>query len=168
MDTFDAIEVRRPALAASYLQLLAAQPGRPIALFAPRRVGKTFFLDHDLAPAARKAGLLPVYADVWLHRAAPLDAINHALEEALDDATVPAGRIGRIAQTPVKKVGRVLGGHRVVEHRRIHTALPPALQNPGLGDHRRDRVKHPVRTLGGSDAFAPIHQRGRVKRSLRQ
>ena len=48
--TFDDIEVRRPALAQGYLSLLAAQPGRPLALFALRRVGKTFFLDHDLAP----------------------------------------------------------------------------------------------------------------------
>lgn len=125
MDTFDAIEVRRPALAASYLQLLAAQPGRPIALFAPRRVGKTFFLDHDLAPAAKKAGLLPVYADVWLHRAAPLDAINHALEEALDDATVPAGRVGRIAQTPVKKVG-ALGASIDLGEPPSRRALPDA------------------------------------------
>ena len=51
--TFDDIEVLRPRLAKSYLELLEAQPGRPLAMFAPRRVGKTFFLDHDLAPAAR-------------------------------------------------------------------------------------------------------------------
>ncbi len=67
MDTFDDIEVSRPALAESYLGLLAAQPGRPLALFAPRRVGKTYFLDHDLAPAAKRVGLVPVYADIWLH-----------------------------------------------------------------------------------------------------
>ena len=105
MNTFDTVEVRRPDLARSYLSLLNAQPGRPIALFAPRRVGKTFFLDHDLAPIAKKAGLLPVYADMWLQRTAPLDAINHALEEALDDVTVPAGRTGKLAKTPVKKIG---------------------------------------------------------------
>jgi len=105
MSLFDDIAVRRPALAASYLRLLAAQPGRPIALFAPRQVGKTFFLDHDLTPAAKKAGLLPVYADVWLHRAAPMEAINHALEEAADDIAVPRGKIGRFAKTPVTKVG---------------------------------------------------------------
>lgn len=105
MDTFDDIEVRRPGLARSYLSLLRAQAGRPIALFAPRRVGKTHFLDHDLAPIAKKAGLLPVYADVWLQRTAPLDAINHALEEALDDATVPRGQIGNLAKTPVRKLG---------------------------------------------------------------
>lgn len=80
MKTIDDIVVRRPALAASYLHLLAAQPGRPIALFAPRRIGKTYFLDGDLTPAARDAGMLPVYADIWLHSEAPLEAINHALE----------------------------------------------------------------------------------------
>lgn len=102
--TFDDLEVRRPELAASYLQLLAAQPGRPIALFAPRRVGKTHFLDRDLSPAAEKAGLLPVYADIWLHRASPLEAINHALEEALDDIKVPASAAGKVARTPVKGI----------------------------------------------------------------
>lgn len=105
MDTFDTIEIRRPELARSYLSLLRAQPGRPIALFAPRRVGKTFFLDHDLAPIGTKAGLLPVYADVWLQRAAPLHAINHALEETLDDVMIPAGKAGKLAKTTVKKIG---------------------------------------------------------------
>ena len=103
--TFDDLEIRRPALARSYLQLLEAQAGRPIALFAPRRVGKTFFLDQDLTPAARAAGYVTVYADVWLQKDAPLDAINHALEEALDDATVPSGALGKAAKTPVKKLG---------------------------------------------------------------
>lgn len=105
MKTFDDIEVPRPALAKGYLALLAAQPGRPLALFAPRRVGKTFFLDHDLAPAAKKAGMLPVYADLWLHKSAPLAAVNHALEEALDDLRVPASATGKLAKTPVRKIG---------------------------------------------------------------
>ena len=105
MKTFDDLEIRRPELARSYLELLKAQPGRPIALFAPRRVGKTFFLDQDLTPAARVAGFTPVYADIWLHRTSPLSAINHALEEALDDATVPTSAVWKVAKTPVKKVG---------------------------------------------------------------
>jgi hypothetical protein len=108
MKTFDDLEVRRPGLAQAYLALLDAQPGRPLALFAPRRVGKTFFLDNDLAPQAKAAGMLPVYADLWLHKTAPLEAVNHALEEALDDLRVPASAIGKLAKTPVKKIG-VLG-----------------------------------------------------------
>jgi uncharacterized protein len=103
--TFDQIAEHRPALAAGCLAMLDAQPGRPLAMFAPRRVGKTWFLDHDLAPAARAAGRLPVYADLWLQKAAPLEAINHALAEALDDVPVPAGGLGRLARTPVKKRG---------------------------------------------------------------
>jgi uncharacterized protein len=105
MKTFDDIDVRRPELAKSCLALIKAQPGRPLAMFAPRRVGKTYFLDHDLSPAARQAKWLPVYADLWLQNAAPLDAINHALEEALDDVTVPAHEVGRLAKTPVKRLG---------------------------------------------------------------
>ena len=105
MKTFDDIEVRRPVLAHAYLALLAAQPGRPLALFAPRRVGKTFFLDHDLAPGARHVGMLPVYADLWLHKSAPIEALNHAMEEALDDLQVPASPAGKLARTPVKKIG---------------------------------------------------------------
>lgn len=105
MKTFDDLEIRRAELARSYLHLLDAQPGRPIALFAPRRVGKTFFLDSDLTPAARDGGFIPVYADVWLHKTAPLEAINHAIEEALDDVLVPARAVARMAKTPVKKLG---------------------------------------------------------------
>lgn len=105
MRTFDDIEIRRPELAKSYLGLLMAQPGRPIALFAPRRVGKTYFLDGDLTPAAQAMGLLPVYADLWLNRAFPLEAINQALEESLDDVNVPKSGIGKLGKTQVKKVG---------------------------------------------------------------
>jgi hypothetical protein len=41
--TFDTIGVAHPKLAESYLGLLTAQPGRLLALFAPRCVGKTYF-----------------------------------------------------------------------------------------------------------------------------
>ena len=104
MTTFDDITVRRAELAKSYLLALKAQPGRPLALFAPRRVGKTHFLTSDLAPVAKAAGMLPVYADLWLSRNDPLAAVNHALEEALDDALVPKTSAGKTAKTPVKKV----------------------------------------------------------------
>ncbi|MGA2551915.1 MAG: hypothetical protein ABSF50_17345 [Burkholderiaceae bacterium] len=105
METFDDIQIHRPELARGYLELLTAQPGRPIALFAPRRVGKTFFLDHDLRSAAKLAGYVTVYADLWLNKKAPLLAINHVLEEALDDVTVPGSSVGKVALTPVRKIG---------------------------------------------------------------
>ena len=145
MASFDDIAIRRPAIAASYLALLAAQPGRPLALFAPRRVGKTHFLDHDLAPAARAAGLLPVYADLWLHKSAPLEALNHALEEALDDLLVPAGRLGKIAQTPVQKV-TVLGSSVDLGPAPARRPLPeaPALRLDALVTRVARQHKAPV------------------------
>ena len=120
---FDDIAIPRPELARVYLDLLRAQPGRPLALFAPRRVGKTFFLDHDLAPAATAAGLRPVYADLWLSKGAPLDAVNHAVEEALDDALVPASKVARAAKTKVKKVG-VLGASLELGDEPVRRPLP--------------------------------------------
>ena len=125
--TFDDIQVRRPELAKSYLELIKAQPGRPLAMFAPRRVGKTFFLDHDLAPAAKQARWLPVYADLWLQKSAPLDAINHALEEALDDVTVPTSEVGRLAKTTVKKLG-VLGASLDLGDAPARRPLPTAAE----------------------------------------
>jgi uncharacterized protein len=133
MKTFDDIEVLRPALAEAYLTLLNAQPGRPLALFAPRRVGKTFFLDRDLSAQAQQAGLLPVYADLWLHKSAPLEALNHALEEALDDLLVPRTALGKTARTPVKKLG-MLGASIDLGDSPQRRALPqaPALRLDAL------------------------------------
>jgi hypothetical protein len=141
METFDDLEVHRPDLAQNYLQSLKAQAGRPIALFAPRRVGKTFFLAEDLAPAARSAGFLPVYADIWLNRAAPLAAVNHALEEALDDATVPASAVGKVAKTRVKKVA-ALGAELELGEEPRRRALPtePALRLDALVARLRPRA----------------------------
>jgi hypothetical protein len=127
MATFDDLQVRRPELAKSYLALIDAQPGRPLAMFAPRRVGKTYFLDHDLAPAAAKHHLLPVYADLWNHKANPLEAINHALEEALDDITVPKSRAGRLGKTPIKKIG-LIGASVDLGDAPARRALPTAPQ----------------------------------------
>jgi len=110
MKTFDDIQINRPALAKAYLTLLQSQQGRPLALFAPRRIGKTYFLHNDLTPAAESGGFLTVYADLWLQRGLPLETINYALEEALDDAVVPSGMIGRIARTPVKAIAGIQFG----------------------------------------------------------
>jgi uncharacterized protein len=158
--TFDDIVVRRPELAVSYLHLLAAQPGRPIALFAPRRVGKTYFLDGDLTPAARNAGMLPVYADIWLHSEAPLEAINHALEEALDDASVPKSGSGRLAKTTVKGVG-VLGTTLTFgdEPKRRDLPARPELRFDALVTRLASVARRPIllmldeiQALGESDA----------------
>lgn len=146
--TFDDIEVRRDALAVSYLQLLSAQPGRPIALFAPRRVGKTYFLARDLAPAAQAKGMLPVYADIWLHRTSPLHAINHALEEALDDIKVPSSAAGKIAKTPIKSIGALSASLSFGdEPSRRNLPTEPALRLDALIARLASAAKKPVLLL---------------------
>ena len=56
---------------------------RRLALFAPRRKGKTWFLLKDLVPAATKRNYLPVYASLWGNPNAPHEPILQALEQAL-------------------------------------------------------------------------------------
>ena len=92
----------RPELAKKYLQtfeigLISAQ-----ALFAPRRMGKSEFLEQDLIPAAHKSGLLTAYLNLW-------DARDHprgALITALARAGSPRGLSALIKKlkAPLKKV----------------------------------------------------------------
>jgi hypothetical protein len=95
----------RPQLVDSYLRLLLDGPGDPIALQSPRRLGKTTFILSEMVPAARTAGFLPVYIDVWQSRSDVLAAINYGLQEATDDLEVPATRLGKRLRTRVSKVG---------------------------------------------------------------
>jgi hypothetical protein len=72
----------RPELARKYLQtfeigLISAQ-----ALFAPRRMGKSEFLEQDLIPAAQKSGLLTEYLNLWDAREHPRGAVISALARA--------------------------------------------------------------------------------------
>jgi hypothetical protein len=167
--TFDDIEVRRPALARSCLEMVGAQRGRPLAMFAPRRVGKTYFLDHDLTPLARKEGWLPVYADLWLQRSDPLGSINHALEEALDDVDVPATRAGRLAKTPVKAVG-ALGATVSLGEAPARRALPqaPELRLDALASRLAHASGKPVLLmLDEVQALADVPDGERVVSALR-
>lgn len=64
---------------------------RRLALFAPRRKGKTSFVLRDLAPAAVVKRFLPVYASLWANPNAPHAVILQALEHAL--STVSRKRV---------------------------------------------------------------------------
>jgi hypothetical protein len=95
----------RPALVKEYLLRLRDGPGDPIALQSPRRRGKTTFVLSEMAPAAARAGFLPVYIDVWQSRADVLAAINYGLQEAIDDLDIPETTVGKRLQTKVTKIG---------------------------------------------------------------
>ncbi len=81
-DKQDPWHFARPELARKYLQtfqigLISAQ-----ALFAPRRMGKSEFLEQDLIPAAQEAGLLTAYLNLWDAREHPRGALISALARA--------------------------------------------------------------------------------------
>lgn len=95
----------RPALAHRIMRLLMDGPGDPLALVGERRIGKTSLLLFELMQLARQQGLLPVYVDIVQHRADPLAAINYALQEAIDDLTVPDSTLGKRLKTSIKKIG---------------------------------------------------------------
>jgi len=94
----------RPALAARYFeQLLSGTSGR-LAIFGPRRTGKTSLIMREIVPLAEAAGMVPVYCDCWQDRLDPLGSIIFALESAIERIEVPSSKGGRRLQTEVKKL----------------------------------------------------------------
>jgi uncharacterized protein len=72
----------RTALATSTWTLLTKGPARALALFGPRRMGKTEFLLKDLGPLAEGQGHRVVYASFWQAPLSPLAVLLHALDMA--------------------------------------------------------------------------------------
>jgi hypothetical protein len=92
----------RPELAAKYLQVFDVGLSSARALFAKRRMGKSEFLEQDLIPAARGAGYLTVYLNLWDARSQPAPAFLAALTRALK----PTGlrRLAKTLKRPLKSI----------------------------------------------------------------
>ena len=116
----DAYLYRRPELAQRYLGRLKDLPERALSLFGPRQTGKTTFLNHDMAEAAEKQGLAPIYVD-FMASDDPLDALNGRLADVVHDA---ATRLGKTTVTGVRGAGL---GVTVAA-----PAPPPSSKDPGV------------------------------------
>jgi len=92
----------RPKLAAKYLQVFDVGLTSARALFAKRRMGKSEFLEQDLIPAARKAGYLTAYLNLWDARSQPAPAFLAALTRALR----PTGlrKLAKTLKRPLKSI----------------------------------------------------------------
>jgi hypothetical protein len=92
----------RPELAQAYLQGFDLGLSSARGLFARRRMGKTQFLKQDLLPAARAAGFLTVYVNLWEDTEHP----GQALAGALLLSAKPKGfdRFWQGLTTPVKSI----------------------------------------------------------------
>ncbi len=86
-----------------------------IAIFAPRRKGKTWFVLRDLSPASIRQDYVPVYASLWRTPEQPHRAIIEALklaEEALMNKRVLWSRyLSKLASVSVNIAG--VGGGSV-------------------------------------------------------
>jgi hypothetical protein len=92
----------RPELAAKYLDVFDVDLISARALFAKRRMGKSEFLEQDLIPAAREAGYLTVYLNLWDARSQPAPAFLAALTRALEPTGL--GKLAKSLKRPLKRV----------------------------------------------------------------
>jgi len=92
----------RPELAAKYLQVFDVGLTSARALFAKRRMGKSEFLEQDLIPAARDAGYLTVYLNLWDARSQPAPAFLAALGRALRPTGL--GKLAKTLKRPLKSI----------------------------------------------------------------
>jgi hypothetical protein len=92
----------RPELAAKYLQVFDIGLTSARALFAKRRMGKSEFLEQDLIPAARDAGYLTVYLNLWDARGQPAPAFLAALSRALRPTGL--GKLAKTLKRPLKSI----------------------------------------------------------------
>lgn len=100
----------RPELAGRYLQTFEIGLVSAQALFAPRRMGKSEFLEQDLIPAAQRLGLLTAYLNLWDAREHPRDALIAALARASSARGIAA--LFKTLKRPLKKVkasGKISG-----------------------------------------------------------
>lgn len=100
--TTDPWHFARPELADRYLRTFDVGLISARALFAKRRMGKSEFLEQDLIPAARAAGYVTVYLNLWDARNGPASAILAALMRALRPRGL--GRLTRSLRQPLKRV----------------------------------------------------------------
>ncbi|MBO6604628.1 MAG: hypothetical protein JJ938_05945 [Roseicyclus sp.] len=63
--------------------MLVSGPVQAISLFGPRRIGKTQFLQYDLAPRAEMYGHQVAYASFWQMPTSPLAILLYELDQAL-------------------------------------------------------------------------------------
>ena len=78
----------RLGLAKDYLALFQFGKTSNVVLFAPRRTGKTEFVQMDLLPFAKEEGYLTITVDFWSNKSNPIAAISDGLIAAFNRLTV--------------------------------------------------------------------------------
>lgn len=131
-------------------------------LAAPRRTGKTTFLRGDLLPALERAGIVPVYVDLWADLARdPGALIAEAIARALQPHLGKLARLAREAgleklnlagwlQVDTSRIGKVDGLTLVDALRALHETAerPVALVI--------DEAQHALTSEAGENAMTAL------------
>lgn len=72
-------------------------------IFAPRRKGKTQFLQRDLIPMAKERGFLVAYTDLWSNKKNPEAVLILAMAEAIKDAGLITRLLAQLHSRPKLK-----------------------------------------------------------------
>lgn len=126
------------------MRLLLA--GANVALFAPRRQGKTHFVRHELLPAAVEAGWFAARVDLWRNRDEPEIGLVEGLE-ALAAAKRPGGALPstlrlKALKAQLKGPGVEIGGE-------WQFIAPPAAQAGETLENRLAHAMHAIADKGG-------------------
>ncbi|WP_234498011.1 hypothetical protein [Vibrio maritimus] len=73
----------RHALAEQILDGMSKNLLDRVSVFAPRKRGKTEFIQHDIIPMAVERGILPVYVDFWLFEDDPAACFSYGVDKAI-------------------------------------------------------------------------------------
>jgi len=169
----------RDNLADHYLSILNLGISSTLALIAPRRKGKTFFILQDLFPIAHKKKYLPVYASLWQNINSPHEGIISALEETIADLDKKTS-IARVLKTKIKKtsISNDLLGKMEVEF--ADSPIKPSIKELSYLEkllaeleHRAGKKKvllliDEVQHLSTSSAFDPLTHALRTMLDKRQ
>lgn len=78
----------RADLTDDFMVVFEIGSSQSLTLFAPRRMGKSEFILHDLIPEAERQGYKTAYVDFWTHQEDPVRSLRSGLELALATTTL--------------------------------------------------------------------------------
>ncbi|WP_425098143.1 AAA family ATPase [Tropicibacter sp. S64] len=94
------------------------------SLFGPRRIGKTWWLLHDLGPKAIDYGHRTVYVDFWERGPAPLALLLYELDKALQRKSAVGTVLSRAGQLAPRVKLSALGQEVEIDLTQKPKALP--------------------------------------------
>lgn len=82
-----------------------------VSIFAPRKRGKTQFIQQDVVPLCRSMGILPIYVDFWMQKDDPEGVFIKSVTAACEKNESLISKIGKLFV--IKKLGVGFGGQKI-------------------------------------------------------